>query len=102
NKIKTVLIDNCFSVLMAVVIMLSIRLVGILLINALLILPAASSRNLASNMREYHGYAILISMFSGILGLLLSYYNNTAAGPTIVIVAAAVFFLTLLAKPYVK
>lgn len=102
KKIKTVLIDNCFSVLMAVVIMLSIRWVGILLINALLILPAASSRNLASNMREYHGYAILISMFSGILGLLLSYYNNTAAGPTIVIVAAAVFFLTLLAKPYVK
>lgn len=102
KKINTVLIDNCFSVLMAVVIMLSIRWVGILIINALLILPAASGRNLASNMREYHGYTVLISMFSGILGLLLSYYNNTAAGPTIVIVAAAVFFLTLLAKPYVK
>ena len=102
KKMNTVLVDNCFSVLMAVIIMLSIRWVGILIINALLILPAAASRNLAANVREYHGYAILISMFSGILGLLLSYYNNTAAGPTIVIVAAAVFFLTLLAKPYVK
>ncbi len=102
KKINTVLADNCFSVLMAVIIMLSIRWVGILIINALLILPAAASRNLASNMREYHGYAVMISMFSGILGLLLSYYNNTAAGPTIVIVAAAIFFLTLLARPYVK
>ncbi len=82
--------------------MLSIKWVGILIINALLILPAASSRNLASNMREYHRFSIEISLFSGILGLILSYYNNTATGPTIVIVAAIVFFLTLVAKPFVK
>ncbi len=100
--ISTAFIDNCFVVITALIIMLSIRFVGILIINALLILPAAASRNLASNMREYHGYAVIISMFSGILGLILSYYNNTAAGPTIVIVAAMVFFLTLIAKPYVK
>lgn len=100
--ISTALIDNCFVVITALIIMLSIRFVGILIINALLILPAAASRNLASNMREYHGYAVIISMFSGILGLILSYYNNTAAGPTIVIVAALVFFLTLVARPHVK
>lgn len=100
--IATTWIDNAFVVITALIIMLSIRFVGILIINALLILPAAASRNLASNMREYHGYALIISMFSGILGLILSYYNNTAAGPTIVIVAAMVFFLTLLARPYVK
>ncbi len=100
--ISTAWIDNCFVVITALIIMLSIRFVGILIINALLILPAAASRNLASNMREYHGYAVVISVFSGILGLILSYYNNTAAGPTIVIVASMVFFLTLLARPYVK
>ena len=100
--ISTVVIDNCFVIITALIIMLSIRFVGILIINALLILPAAASRNLASNMREYHSYAVIISMFSGILGLVLSYYNNTAAGPTIVIIAAFVFFLTLLARPYVK
>lgn len=100
--IKTIWIDNCFVIITALIIMLSIRFVGILIINALLILPAAASRNMASNMREYHGYAVVISMFSGILGLVLSYYNNTAAGPTIVIIAALVFFMTLLARPYVK
>ena len=100
--VHTVIIDNCFVVITALIIMLSIRFVGILIINALLILPAAASRNLAANMREYHAYAVIISMFSGILGLILSYYNNTAAGPTIVIVASMVFFLTLIARPYVK
>lgn len=100
--IKVECLEDIFGVLIAVIIMFSIRWVGILIINALLILPAASSRNVSNNMREYHLYSVLISMFSGVLGLVLSYYNNTATGPTIVLVASVVFFLTLLAKPLVK
>lgn len=102
RKIPVEWIDNIFVILVAFVIMLSIRWVGILIINALLILPAASSRNIAENMREYHVFAIIISLFSGILGLILSYYNNTATGSTIVLVASIIFFLTLAAKPLVK
>lgn len=100
--IPTQVLDHCFVVIIALIIMISIKWVGILIINALLILPAASSRNLASNMREYHGFSVIISLFSGILGLLLSYYNNTATGPAIVIAASLVFFLTLIVKPFVK
>lgn len=100
--IRVDLVEDIFAVLIAVIIMFSIRWVGILIINALLILPAASSRNISTNMREYHLYSILISVFSGIAGLVLSYYNNTATGPTIVLVASVVFFLTLLARPLVK
>lgn len=100
--VKVELIEDIFAVLIAVIIMFSIRWVGILIINALLILPAASSRNISNNMREYHLYSIVISVFSGILGLVLSYYNNTATGPTIVMVAAVVFFATLLVRPFVK
>ncbi|BCN29806.1 metal ABC transporter permease [Anaeromicropila herbilytica] len=102
KNIHVNLIDNIFVIIIAFIVMLSIKWVGILIINALLILPAASSRNLATNMREYHAFSILISMFSGITGLILSYYNNTATGPTIVIIASVVFFSTLLCKPYVK
>lgn len=100
--IPTQVLDHCFVVIIALIIMISIKWVGILIINALLILPAASSRNLASNIREYHGFSVIISLFSGILGLLLSYYNNTATGPAIVIAASLVFFLTLIVKPFVK
>lgn len=102
KRVKVEYIEDIFAVLIAIIIMFSIRWVGILIINALLILPAASSRNVSNNMREYHLYSIIISIFSGILGLVLSYYNNTATGPTIVLVASVVFFLTLLVKPLVK
>ena len=82
--------------------MFSIKWVGMLIINALLILPAASSRNLAHNMREYHLFSILISLVTSVMGLIVSFYIDTATGPTIAIFAALVFFATLIAKPYVK
>ena len=75
------LIENLFAVFVALIVVLSIKWVGILIINALLILPAASSRNLAENMREYHVLAVLFSMFSGVLGLIISYFTNVATTP---------------------
>ena len=91
-------IDNIFVVLIAIMVMISIRWIGILLINSLLILPAASSRNIAQNMRQYHLFAILISLFSGIAGLIVSYYFNIGAGPMIVLISGVIYFITLLAK----
>lgn len=96
RQIRVVLIENIFSVFIALVVMLSIKWVGILIINALLILPAASSRNIAVNVREYHLFAVIFSLFSGILGLLVSYHTNVATGPMIVIIASVIFFATYL------
>ena len=90
------LMENIFAVLIAAIVMLSIKWVGILIINALLILPAAAGRNMAENMREYHFFAVLFSMFSGIVGLFTSYYTNVATGPMIVIFAAIIYFATYL------
>ncbi len=94
RQIRIGLIENLFSVFIALVVMLSIRWVGILLINALLILPAASARNISTNVREYHLFAIVFSMFSGLVGLVISYYTDLATGPVIVIIAAVIFFAT--------
>lgn len=88
------LIENIFGILIAVIVMLTIKWVGILLINALLILPAASSRNISSNMRQYTLDAIIISIISGILGLILSFVFEIATGPTIVVISAIIFFVT--------
>lgn len=90
------LIENIFAVYIALIVMLSIKWVGILIINALLILPAASSRNISENMREYHFFSILFSVFSGILGLIISYFTNVATGPMIVIIASVIYFATFL------
>lgn len=96
KQIPVKLMDNLFAVLVALIVMLSIKWVGILIINALLILPAASSRNLASNMREYHLFSVIFSVFSGIVGLVVSYYTNVATGPMIVIIASVIYFATFI------
>jgi zinc transport system permease protein len=102
KNINIDLMEDFFSVIIAIIVMSSVKWVGILIINALLILPAAASRNMSSNVREYHLFSILISIFSGIGGLILSYYMGTATGPTIVIIAAITFFITLFLSAGVK
>lgn len=94
RHIRVSLMENLFSIFIALVVMLSIKWVGILIINALLILPAASSRNISGNVREYHLFAVIFSMFSGVLGLMISYFTNVATGPMIVIIASVIFFAT--------
>lgn len=90
----TALFDNLFVVLVAVVVMLAIRWVGLLLINAMLILPAASARNVARSMRSYHLLSVVFGLFAGVVGLALSYYQGIATGPAIILVLATVFFGT--------
>lgn len=94
KRIPVKCMDHLFAVLVALIVMLSIKWVGILIINALLILPAAASRNISVNMREYHLFSVIFSVFSGIVGLLVSYYTNVATGPMIVIIASVIYFAT--------
>ena len=98
--ISVVRIEAAFAALLAVVVAVSIQWVGLLIINSLLVLPAAAARNIAQNVKSYHLLSVAIALFSGVAGLVLAYYCNMAAGASIVVVAAAVFFLTLLLKPY--
>ena len=96
--INVKLMENIFAILIAIMVMISIRWVGILLINSLIILPAASSRNIAINMRSYHLFSIIFALFSGISGLIISYYTNIPTGPTIVIISGIIYFLTFVIK----
>jgi len=92
--IKTVIYENIFVVVVAVVVMMSIKWVGILLINSLLILPAAAARNISKNSRQYIVISVVISVVCGVSGLLTSFYLDTSAGATIVTASALVFFAT--------
>lgn len=89
------LTEYAFTVIVAVAVMMSIRWVGVMLINSLLILPAAASRNVARNAAWYMRLSVLIALCCGVAGLVLSYYLNTSAGAAIVLCAAAVYFVTL-------
>lgn len=96
--IPTRLIECGFVVLVAVAVMLSIRWVGVMLINALLILPAAAGRNLARTARQHAAWSVGIAMLSGIIGLTAAYYLDTSAGATIVLTAAVFYAASLIIR----
>lgn len=89
--IKTFLIEQIFALLTAVIVTVSIRWTGLLVINSLLVLPAAASRLVSRSTGRYTLISVLISLVSGILGLALSYQFNTASGASIVLVNAVLF-----------
>lgn len=86
--------ENIFVVLVAVAVMVSIRAIGILMINSLLILPAAAARNVTKSARAYHWLTTIFGLLSGIVGLTVSYYGNTSGGATMVLAAAVLFLVT--------
>lgn len=93
--IKVNMLDNLFVVAVAVVVMLAIQWIGLLLINAMLILPAAAARHIARNTRSYLILTMIFGLFSGLLGLWFSYHNAYAAtGPVIVLIAGILYFAT--------
>lgn len=88
-------VEAAFAVLLAVVVAVSIQWVGILIINALLVLPGAAARNLARSVKEYHAISTVLALFSGLIGLFAAYYLGIAAGAAIVAAASLFFFLSL-------
>ena len=86
--------EYIFTILVAIIVTISIQWVGILVISSMMILPAASARNISNNIREYHIYSISIAVISGILGLFLSYHFGWATGATIVLISSLFFAIT--------
>jgi cation ABC superfamily ATP binding cassette transporter, membrane protein len=100
--ISVAAVEAVFAVLLAVVVAVSIQWVGILIINALLVLPGATARNIARNVKEYHIVSVASALIAGITGLLAAYYFGIAAGASIVAVAAVLFFLSLGMRSYIR
>lgn len=86
--------QTLFTVAIAVVVTLSISSMGLLILNSLLVLPGASSRNLARNQKQYHLYSILFALFAGIVGLSVSYNFGCSAGAAISLILTAIFAVT--------
>ena len=86
--------QTVFTVAIAVVVTLSISSVGLLILNSLLVLPGASARNVARNLKQYHLFSVLFALGAGLAGLTVSYYLGTSAGASISLCLAAVFAVT--------
>ena len=85
-----------FTLLLAGVIALSIKMIGTLLITGLLIIPAAASRNITNNPKQMVFVAILIGILSVTIGLFTSLELNTSSGPSIIVIALILFIISLI------
>jgi manganese/iron transport system permease protein len=92
-------IDVILLCVVALVVVVSIRAIGTVLVLALLVTPAASARLVARRIATTVGAAIAYGVASGIGGLYLSFHADVAAGGAVVLVATGLFALTWLASP---
>ena len=92
--IPTALLQTIFTTAIAVVVTLTLSSVGLLILNSLLVLPGAAARNVAKNMRQYHGCSVLFALVAGIFGLVISYYWGSSAGAAISLILALIFAVT--------
>ena len=86
--------QTLFTVAIAVVVTLTISSVGLLILNSLLVLPGAAARNVAKNLRQYHGFSVLFALLAGLGGLCVSYYSGCSAGAAISLLLALIFAVT--------
>jgi len=85
-----------FTLLLAAVIALSIKMIGALLITGLLLIPAAIARNLSNSPKQMIIISVLAGIASVVIGLFTSLELNTSSGPSIIVVSLALFVLSLI------
>jgi zinc transport system permease protein len=100
--ISTALMQTVFTTVIAVIVTLAISWVGLLILNSLLVLPGAASRNVSKNLKQYHLFSVIFALTAGIAGLVVSYFLGTSAGASICLVLAFEFIITFCLRKVVK
>lgn len=96
SGIPTKLTNLILVTLTAVTVSLSMRVVGVLLIGALMVIPVVAAMQVARSFKQTISFSIGFGLFSTIAGLVLSYYLDLAAGGTIVVLSLLIFSITAL------
>lgn len=89
-------LNFAFILVLTITVALSIRLLGIILVTALLVVPPSAARNVSRNLRQQIILSILLGLLGGVSGILLSYQLNVPCGPAIVLSCIALFIATLI------
>lgn len=85
----------CFIVLLSLAVAVSIKAVGILLVNAFLVIPASTAKLLSRDFKAFLTAAVVLGGLSGLAGMLVSGLLNLASGPSIVVVQFGLFLIVL-------
>ncbi|MBN1150769.1 metal ABC transporter permease [candidate division WOR-3 bacterium] len=96
SGVKTELLNYSLLVALAFVIVLSIKIIGIILVSALVILPGSFAVLVSRNYKPVIFISVLFSVITMTGGLFLSYYTDTPSGATITILASSLYFLSII------
>lgn len=96
--VRVLALDMLFASLLAVIVTVSIQWLGMLTVNACLVLPATTARIWARNAQAYQWLSMVISLVAGLGGLLLSWYWGTLVGATAVLILAVAFAVSVLVR----
>ncbi len=96
---RVLLVEIVFNLLLALVVVTALQVLGVLLVAATLLLPAATASMVTGSFGRLALLSIAIGVASGVVGLYLSYYHNIASGPAIVLVGAFAFAVVALGIP---
>ena len=94
--VPAALFQYAILVMIAIAVVVALKAIGIVLVNAMLIIPAATAGLIAHRMSTIMLYGTLIAIVSSVAGLYISYYAGVAASPAIVLTAAGIFAVTVL------
>jgi manganese transport system permease protein len=83
----------------ALTVVISIKVVGVVLVSALLVTPAAAAHQWSEDFRRMMALAIVFALISTVGGLFLSYWLDTASGATIVLLSTVIFFFSAVFSP---
>lgn len=97
QRINTRLHDYAFVILIALITVASVKIIGAVLVGALLLIPAASARLIASNLKQLLVFSVFFSTTASVLGVLIPMYLKwpVSAGPAITLFACAWFLMSL-------
>jgi manganese/iron transport system permease protein/iron/zinc/copper transport system permease protein len=96
HGVRTKFVETLFSLLLAMVVVTALQVLGVLLVAATLIIPAATSMMTFSAFRHIVVGSMVLGFLFSAIGLFVSFHRNIASGPAIVLVGAAVFALNLI------
>lgn len=88
-------LNYAFILVLTITVALSIRLLGIILVTALLVVPPAAARNISRNLRQQIIWSLVLGLVGGVVGIATSYQLNVPCGPAIVLASIFLFLVTL-------
>lgn len=96
--IKVGRINALYSIILALTIVVGIQLVGIVLLNALLVIPASTVRLMSRSLKDMFWYTPVVSVLVVIMGIFISFFIDIPTGPTIAVVSGAMFIFVISVK----